>query len=131
MIFEMNDVEEWNIQDFINYVIIKINALGIPYKINIPTDYIIVGKILKKIRTEGMTKYLFKKRIDDFFENKDVTDIHSLIFLWRIFERSDFLNKPETLTKCSTRNAISPKTIKKLRTIKKELRSMESHETKA
>jgi hypothetical protein len=87
MTFVMKDLELWGPADFVRYVVGKLKEKGISYDIKTPTDFIVVGHLMKNFRLSDRTKYALKKEIDTIFETKTFTYVNSLSFLWSLVKQ--------------------------------------------
>lgn len=84
MKLEITDVDEWRPSDFTNYAKAKLAQKGIEYKIQQPFDFIMMGKLMKDYRKRGGTNFLIKQKIDEVFENFNLTSVNSLQFLYSL-----------------------------------------------
>ena len=82
------DYESWKPAHFTNYVARKLQDIGIQYKLNIPADYMVLGRLMRNFRNADKTKYALKMEIDKIFETKIFTCVNSLTFLWALIKQT-------------------------------------------
>ena len=116
------DCEEWRPADFVRYIIQKLQERGITYNVHAPSDYIILGRLIKNFRLADKTKFALKTEIDKIFETKKFTYVNSLVFLWSLIKQKP-LPKKEKRRKLDV-IFFSDELRKKLRELKEEINAV-------